>query len=59
MSEKRDYYEVLGVTKDADDKELKRHLGHWLESIILTKTMLLMQMKNSKKFRGIRCSLRF
>ena len=24
MSEKRDYYEVLGVTKDADEKELKK-----------------------------------
>ena len=24
MSEKRDYYEVLGVSKDADDKELKK-----------------------------------
>tara|TARA_B100000700_G_scaffold322199_1_gene423139 strand:- start:2 stop:1126 length:1125 start_codon:yes stop_codon:yes gene_type:complete len=24
MSEKRDYYEILGVTKDADDKELKK-----------------------------------
>ena len=24
MSEKRDYYQVLGVSKDADDKELKK-----------------------------------
>ncbi len=24
MSEKRDYYEILGVSKDADDKELKK-----------------------------------
>ena len=24
MSDKRDYYEVLGVSKDADDKELKK-----------------------------------
>ena len=24
LSEKRDYYEILGVSKDADDKELKK-----------------------------------
>ena len=51
MAEKRDYYEVLGVSKTADDKELKKPSGHLQESIILTKMILQMLMKNSKKYK--------
>ena len=32
---KRDYYEVLGVSKDADDATLKKHIERLLRSIIL------------------------
>ena len=31
---KRDYYEVLGVPKDADDATLKKHTEPWPKSII-------------------------
>ena len=49
MSDKRDYYEVLGVSKDADDKELKKPSGLLQESTTQTRMMHQMQMKNSKK----------
>lgn len=26
---KRDYYEVLGVDRNADDAALKKRIGHW------------------------------
>ena len=29
MSAKRDYYEVLGVSRDADKNTIKRHIGNW------------------------------
>ena len=28
--EKRDYYEVLGVSKSADATEIKKHIENWL-----------------------------
>lgn len=27
--EKRDYYEVLGVDKNASADEIKKHIGNW------------------------------
>lgn len=27
--QKRDYYEVLGVDKNADDAAIKKHTGYW------------------------------
>ena len=43
MSEKRDYYEVLGVSKNATDEELKRHIEG------LQKNTILMQIQTIKK----------
>ncbi len=34
MADKRDYYEVLGVDKSADDATLKKHIVSWPRSII-------------------------
>lgn len=34
--QKRDYYEVLGVEKNADDAAIKKHIVHWQKNIILT-----------------------
>ena len=34
MAEKRDYYEVLGVDRGADDATLKKHIENSQNSII-------------------------
>ena len=34
--QKRDYYEVLGVDKGADDAAIKNHTARWRRSIIRT-----------------------
>ena len=35
MADKRDYYEVLGVPKDADDALLRKHTDNLQRNIIL------------------------
>lgn len=32
--EKRDYYEVLGISKGASEEEIKKHIKSWRESTI-------------------------
>ena len=32
--QKRDYYEVLGIEKNADDAAIKKHTEFWLRNII-------------------------
>ena len=34
MAEKRDYYEVLGVDRGADDATLKKHTVNWPRNTI-------------------------
>lgn len=50
MAEKRDYYEVLGVAKNAEAAEIKKLIGSSLYNIILTETReIKKQRKNLKK----------
>lgn len=34
--QKRDYYEVLGVDKNADDAAIKKHTAYWRKNTIPT-----------------------
>ena len=36
MAQKRDYYEILGVSKGADEAAIKKHIESWLKNIIRT-----------------------
>ncbi|EEG89001.1 hypothetical protein COPCOM_03091 [Coprococcus comes ATCC 27758] len=50
MAAKRDYYEVLGVAKNADEKTIKKLTGSWRRSIIrIPMPEIRMQKRNSKK----------
>ena len=46
MAEKRDYYEVLGVNKNATDDELKKHIENLQKNII--QTLILITKKKQK-----------
>lgn len=35
MAAKQDYYKVLGIDKNADDKTIKKHIVSWQRNIIL------------------------
>lgn len=34
MAAKRDLYEVLGISKTADKKRSRKHIGNWQRNII-------------------------
>lgn len=46
MAQKRDYYEVLGVSKTATDDELKKHIENLLSNTI---QMLILIIKKRQK----------
>ena len=33
MADKRDYYDVLGISKSASEDEIKKLIGSWLNNI--------------------------
>lgn len=49
MADKRDYYEVLGVSKDADEAAIKKHTEFWLRNIILTPIPETKKLKQSSR----------
>ena len=51
MSNKRDYYEVLGVNKNATDEELKKHIENLQKNTIQMQILIIKQKQkqNSKK----------
>ena len=56
MESKRDYYEVLGVSKTADEAQLKKHIENWRKSIIrIQMPEMLMQSRCLKDHRGVLC----
>ncbi len=48
---KRDYYEVLGVSKNATKEEIKKHIESYQNSIIQILTKRPMQLKSLKKLK--------
>lgn len=36
VADKRDYYEVLGLSRDASDDEVKKRTGNWRANITQT-----------------------
>ena len=47
---KRDYYEVLGISKDASKDEIKKRIESFRKNIIQILTKKKVQMKSLKKF---------
>ena len=45
---KRDYYDVLGVNKHADEKEIK-HTGNWRKNIIQIQMQVMQMLSRSSK----------
>ena len=52
MSEKRDYYEVLGLSKGASEEEIKKHTAKWRKNI--TRTLI----RNRVRKRNLKRSMR-
>lgn len=44
---KRDYYEVLGVSKDADEDTLKKHTENLPRNTILTQILVTRRQRQS------------
>ena len=49
VENKRDYYEVLGVSKEADSSAIKKATGNWRKNIIRTPTPVMQRQKNDSK----------
>ncbi len=47
MSEKRDYYEVLGISRSADSAAIKKHIGNWRKNITRITMQEIRQQKKS------------
>lgn len=47
MADKRDYYEVLGVPKDADEAAIKKHTVYWRKNIIQMQTPVMKRLQKS------------
>lgn len=47
MADKRDYYEVLGVGRNADDTQIKRHIVSWQNNITRTPMQVTQMLRKS------------
>lgn len=50
---KRDYYEVLGVSKDASKDEIKKHIVNYQKISPLISIKKRVQMRNLKRFQKL------
>lgn len=49
MAAKRDYYEVLGVSRNADAGTIKKHTGNWRKNIIRIPIQEINRQRNHLK----------